>query len=70
MGNIARYTDLSAELPTDRAYVDVPLGDEVPLGDAWLRIAWRRSWPDAGPLRGGADDAPAFRQDGDESDEV
>ena len=34
MGNIANYTDLSAELPTVRADVDVP------LEDGWIRISW------------------------------
>jgi len=39
MGNIAKYTDMSAELPGVRAYVDVRLEDSGP----W--ISWNRTWP-------------------------
>ena len=53
MGNIARYTDLSAELPGVRAHVDVPL-DETEF-----RISWYEAWPvtRSGRARGDAPDS-------------
>lgn len=61
MGNIAKYTDLSAELPGLRAHVDVPL-DETEFRIAgygpWpvIRSGW--AWGDA-PDSGTRDEDPA-----------
>lgn len=61
MGNIAKHTDLSAELPSARAYVDVPLEGDWPL------VSWPRAWPDAYRVWP-QDEGPDF-EDGDDDDD-
>jgi hypothetical protein len=63
IGNTTEHTDLSAELPSARAYVDVPLE-----GD-WHRISWHRSRPVAYPAWPPGD-GPEFGEDDDDDDKA
>jgi hypothetical protein len=62
MRDIARHTDLSAELPTVRAHVDVP------LEDAWSGISQSRTGPVVRPVWVRLD-TPGFGEPGDDADE-
>lgn len=67
MGNTTEHTDLSAELPGVRAYVDVPLEGDWPR-TAWYRISWSRARPVAYPVWP-PDDAPDSGEGDDDDDE-